>query len=396
MKVIVALQKISALGWLVLALGVTGLLLACEAPGVRVRAPDAGDALPQGAESVAPLDVGGDGGGQGDGLVASDIADTPPDSLDDEGLVERAPEVEPLDPEVETLDELSEEADTPDPDADEAGEVDAAPGDQVEQADADEDVDGAGPTACAPDHDGVLDADEVQVAVGAAISYTVNAGGASVSVPDLAGVPCEAGLCWDLSAPQVTDEVVIDAVAALSEEAHWFAQDFADVDGAAVIPLDLHDGTLGVYLKTDEALYLVGMASEEPDVTSLRYEPAVPLVAFPLQKFKTYEVEAEAVGLYEGMYYPMLIGVHVVHRYQFVADGEGALTVPAGTFDVLRLSLSLTMEVRNAVGVPVHVERYRVIDFLAECLGLVARLRSTEGEMDPFFGVATEYKRLGF
>jgi hypothetical protein len=393
MKMIAALQKNTSRVWLVLGLVLAGLL-ACDAPSVHVRGDDAAlDA----SETETPSGVDG----QGDPLAEPDLTEAASEVIDDAARVEPTPEVAPPDavPEAEA---------TPETDADAPDAFDVEPGDASEQVDADEAIepaeqvdppdqqDGEVAIACAPDHDGVLAADEVQVAVGASITYTVNGGGATVSVPDLAGAPCEAGLCWDLSAPQAADEIVVDEVAALSGEAHWFAPDFADLDDAVVIPLNPHEGTLGVYRKTDEALWLVGMVSEAPQATSLRYDPPVPLVRFPLAKFVTYEVEAEAAGLYDGDTYPNLYGVQVVHRYHFVVDGEGALTVPAGTFEVLRLSLDLTMEIRNALGVPFYTERYKVIDFLAECLGLVARLRSTEGEMDPFFGVATEYKRLGF
>ncbi len=77
-------------------------------------------------------------------------------------------------------------------------------------------------------------------------------------------------------------------------------------------------------------------------------------------------------------------------------NGEGRITVPAGSWDVLRLLLDLRMEVGYLMGAPLAVERFKIYDFLAECVGLVARVRSTEGELDSFFGQATEYKRLGF
>lgn len=253
--------------------------------------------------------------------------------------------------------------------------------------------------SCVPADDGVLEAADVPVLVGAVVSYRVNAVGAVVAVPSLAGSPCPAGLCWDFSAPQAGDTVEADPVRAIGD--FWFADAYpAD---AVVVPIDARTGDLAVYRKTDQAFLMLGLASEEEDVTALVYDPPVTILAFPFQKGSTWQtLEARADGLFEGSVYPDAYGNHVVHTYEFVVNGRGQVTVPAGTFPAFRLLLDLTMEARNLWGIPYEIpglaetKRVKVYDFLAECVGLVARVRSTDGELATFFDQATEYKRLGF
>jgi hypothetical protein len=252
--------------------------------------------------------------------------------------------------------------------------------------------------ACVPNHDGLLEAHEVPVVLGAAVSFRVNPVGTVVTVPDLAGQACEAGLCWDLSAIPAGDEVEVDQVRAIGD--FWFAAAFpAD---AVVVPLDGRTGDLAVYRMTPNAFQMLGMASEAVGWTRLVYDPPVDLLAFPMQKGSAWATEeAQADGLFEGASYPDLYGNHVVHTYRFVVNGEGQVKVPAGSFRALRLLLDLTMEARNLWGVPYEIpnlaqtQHYKVYDFLAECVGLVARVRSTEGELATFFDQATEYKRMG-
>jgi len=317
---------------------------------------------------------------------------------------EAEPDATDVDPGPEPVEAAPDEPDPPAPsDAEggeeggsevEAGDAEATPDTPDAAAEAD-----VPPAGCVPDGDGVITAAETPVALGAVVSYRVSAAGQTVGVPDLAGAPCGAGLCWDFSAPLAGDTTEADAVRPVQQ--FWFADRFpAD---AVVVPIDARTGNLAVYQKTDAAFLMLGLASEQEGVTALVYDPPVTILAFPFQKGSTWQTEeARADGLFEGALYPDAFGNHVVHAYRFTVNGRGQLTVPAGTFPVLRLLLDLTMEARNAWGVPYEIPglaettHVKVYDFLAECVGLVARVRSTEGELATFFNDATEYKRLGF
>lgn len=316
-------------------------------------------------ERDVPADLDPAGPGPGD-TPAADDSGAPADDA--------SPGDFPADPAVDLA---------PEPGADPG--TDAAP---------DPGTDSPGP-ACTPDGDGTLRADEVPVFLGAAVRYTVRAGDAA-PVPDLAGAPCDAGLCWDFAAPVDGDEVQMDVVKPVAD--WWFGAGFPD--DAFVV--DLQPGMLAVYRHDASALWMLGMASasDGADRVRLAYDPPVPILKFPLAKGDTYEVETEASGRYDGYDYPMVTmggTVRVFHTYRFTANGRGRVTVPLGTFDALRLLLDLRMDVRNSLNpTPLATQRFKVYDFLSECVGLVARIRSDEGEVRTFFTEATEYRRLGF
>ncbi|MBM4395185.1 MAG: hypothetical protein FJ087_05800 [Deltaproteobacteria bacterium] len=250
--------------------------------------------------------------------------------------------------------------------------------------------------ACRPDDDGIVTASEMAVAIGASVSYTVAIGDA-VPIGDLAGTACGDLLCWDLSAPAPGDAVVVDTVRLASDL--WFGDRFGP--GDFVVPLDPGDGTVGVYRKAEAGLLMTGIASEAEGATCLVYAPPVLLLALPMKKFDSWETEAEAAGVHDGVEYPADYGlmgtVRLFHRYSFLVNGDGRVTVPAGTFRALRVLLDLRMEARNSLNpVPVATQHRKVYDFVADCVGLVARVRSQDAEMKTFFSTATEYRRLGF
>ena len=364
-------------------------VVACDAGGVRIEA-ELGP-----AEDVA----WNDGTGSPEAAADASPAETAEDADTD-----LAPEADAIGPaeEVEAVEAPPEATDADDASDVTPAEVEPTPDVPVEAepeaTDAQPEAD-VPPVGCVPDDDGVITAAETPVAIGAVVSYRVSAAGQTVAVPDLAGSPCDAGLCWDFSAPLAGDTTEADDVRAVQEL--WFADRFpAD---AVVMPIDARTGNLAVYQKTDAGFLMLGMASEQPEYTALVYDPPVTILAFPFQKGSTWQTEeARADGLFEGSVYPDAFGNHVVHAYRFTVNGRGRVTVPAGSFPVLRLLLDLTMEARNAWGVPYQIPglaettHVKVYDFLAECIGLVARVRSTDGELATFFNDATEYKRLGF
>jgi hypothetical protein len=378
-----------------LAITALGAFMGCEAGTVRLTDSAGGADVSSGFSDVLP---------RADGQGTDAIDDAELFEIDGTGDSEADPETNA----EETADSMGEaepaeiadggdSEELPEPDATETVElIEIAEAlDSTETSETNEistDTPSDTLVACEGDGDGIITASELGILVDAVISYRVNASETVVDIPDLAGEPCEQGLCWDLSGDNEADEVVADSVNGIAD--YWFADRFPT--DAYVIPLDARTGSLGVYRKTDDALELLGMASEAEGETALAYDPPVALLAFPLQKGAAWDVTAEAVGLFEGDSYPNAFGVQIRHTYAFLVNGAGRIQVPAGSWDVLRLLLDLRMEVGTLFGPPLAIERFKVYDFLAECVGLVARVRSTEGELDSFFDQATEYKRLGF
>jgi len=181
----------------------------------------------------------------------------------------------------------------------------------------------------------------------------------------------------------------------------WYASHFVDADFAQALD---NQGTLvGVYRREPAGgpLLLLGLASVAPDTTLLRYDTPVPVLQFPLELGSAWTaLEREAVGVYDGVAYPFQadIGgtVTLLHSYSFEVDAAGTVTVPAGTFQALRLRAVIELKAVNDVWPqPIGVTKTRVRSFLAECAPLLARVRSVVNELNDDFVTASEYRRLG-
>ena len=72
-----------------------------------------------------------------------------------------------------------------------------------------------------------------------------------------------------------------------------------------------------------------------------------------------------------------------------------AVNAPAGDLPALLLRLHLTTEAVNSLVGVFATETVRVDLLLAECLGVVARVRSQPDESNPDFTTAAEVMRLG-
>ena len=257
------------------------------------------------------------------------------------------------------------------------------------------DTGGPGPL-CVPNGDERVVAAEMPVVpeLSPSVLYSVNRPETIVDVPDPDGVWDEGTLRWDLAAfDPDRDHVVQDAL--LPPADFWFGQDFPDAQYASA--MDAEGATLGLYRldASGEALLLLGMASLQEGETLLRYETPIPALRFPLERGVAWEaLEVEAHGTHDGVTYPFGT-LRLSHDYVFTVDRVGAMSVPAGDFLVLRVALDFTARAEN-LGIPVAAERRTTYLWVAECVGLVARVRSVADELDPGFRRATEYRRLGF
>jgi hypothetical protein len=118
------------------------------------------------------------------------------------------------------------------------------------------------------------------------------------------------------------------------------------------------------------------------DRTLLTYDPPIDVLRFPLGSGDHWTVSASLSGVASG------IGFFATETWTMNVDDSGKAKTPAATFDVLRLRVDYQQTYGFAV--TTHISYL----FLAECYGVVTRVRSTTGETNASFTQASEYRRL--
>jgi hypothetical protein len=185
---------------------------------------------------------------------------------------------------------------------------------------------------------------------------------------------------WDLSVTFSGDHA--EAVDTLALPGQWFGGDFTGDSYAA----RLADSStlLGVFLLTDTAIELVGVASPTSGSTQteLHYAPAVTVLSFPLQMGSTWSTNATVTGEADG------VTVLYSEGYQSQVDAYGTLKTPYATFPVLRVNTLLT----RVVGALVTTTR--TYAFVTACFGNVANIVSNTDEPTVEFTTAAEVTRL--
>jgi len=239
---------------------------------------------------------------------------------------------------------------------------------------------------CVPDDDGVLGLDELPVDLGAGVSaaFLVNPAGSTRSVA-LDG--------WRFDGLRGDDETL--RVAPSEVAGAWFAPEFPGAHHRALF--DRSEEIFGVHA-LDDGLHLLGLASAARDVTALVYTPPVPLLPLPLADGDAWSVEVSAEGVADGVEYPVDWGLASVltlhHTWTFAVDGVDTLALPALSIPAHRVRVEVVAEARNAVGLTIESESRRIVMWVAECLGVVARARSLPDEPAEDFTQATELLRL--
>lgn len=276
------------------------------------------------------------------------------------------------------------------------------PTDTSDTSDTTIDTGDSGTTGCVGDDDGRITFDEfvADPTLGLTAIYTTNDPGTVVDIPAPGGTDQGDGTwAWDFSATSDRTDVEWN-LGIHPMEGAWFADAFPE--GTYYVGLDSSDAYQGIYQvdEAGEALFLLGLASTADGEALLRYTEPVTVFDFPIALDKSWQTTTEAVGLYDGIEYPADYGVmgtvHLYHTYAFEADRQGEAHVPLGTFDVLRLALNQEMAAINDPYGEVSNTTQKAYFFVTECTGLVARIRSEDGERSDDFRKATEYLRLGF
>lgn len=254
---------------------------------------------------------------------------------------------------------------------------------------------------CSGDGDGVIGLDEVVVEPDLQVSatFTVNGPGTTALLDQPGGVEEDGVRVWDLSFVE-PDRDDVTSVGPRSLGGRWYEGLYpADAFDAL---LDGPAGMMGIYRldEGDQALMLLGVASQE-EGDYLVYDPPVPLLRYPLADDDAWAPEdAAAEGVVAGESYPQDLGdegtVYLVHTYDVEVDGAGVVRLPVGDVDVLRVRIEHRQEAYNSIAGLFAADSSRATMFVAECVGVVARLRSLPDEVAPDFDEASEVLRLGF
>ena len=237
----------------------------------------------------------------------------------------------------------------------------------------------AGPI-CHGNGDGVITRDELVFAPGIDVRYRINPIGTNVTVDVNGQAHSDGSHAWDFS----NTEGELDSLQLVTTAGLWFAGDFPTGEYASRI--DPRGPTLGVYHATDVALELLGVANEDmTDGTELRYDTPIPLLRFPLVLGMTWSADAMTSGM------AMQVPVASRDHYDVTVDASGSLNL-----GILTLRQTLRVRVESTQMFPAGPGTRRIqYLWLTECYGEVARITSTNGEVDPSFTQAEEFRRLG-
>ncbi|MBI1944840.1 MAG: hypothetical protein HYS27_04045 [Deltaproteobacteria bacterium] len=240
------------------------------------------------------------------------------------------------------------------------------------------------PPRCSLD-DGRLDVNELPVALGMPLRYTA-ATDESANIPvDVAGTTATDGRRWDFNGA-VPAGAPFEVVAwALADR--WYADRFADApafaDGRGAYVAALSDELEGVFLKNDDAVLLLGVASVEEDRTVVSYDPPITVLQFPLHVGTTFTTETNGSGTFD--FNPFYWSSDT---YSSEVDAEGVVETAAGPLPALRLRLEQEVIVGYLVVTQIKYS------WIAPCVGVLAQVESDTGEDDPAFTLARHLRQL--
>ncbi len=239
---------------------------------------------------------------------------------------------------------------------------------------------------CIPNLDDKIEASELQAAIGVPASFLVNPPGEERTVNLEGSAAPDGSPIWTFDQDFASDQQATIQASALSDK--WYKSSFLDGEFAA--PVDVAGTLEGVYKHTDEALFLLGVASKEENPkkgkTLLVYDQPIALYEFPIQAGKHWIASGEVQnGLTYGLPYAGK------DTYDVTVGDTGRLELFDYVFEqVHRVKLHIVQE--PAVGASIST---RETQFLFECFGEVARATSKPGEEKDDFKTAAEVRRLG-
>jgi hypothetical protein len=231
---------------------------------------------------------------------------------------------------------------------------------------------------CTGNNDGVIARNELAFPVGMSVNYLSNPLNTTTTVaPD--GMQQAGVTVWDLtSTAGDVHQLTLEPLAG-----KWFASSFSGATYATTT--DLASNTLGIFRVQDDGLYILGYASETPNLTLLVYDAPVLSLRFPVTVGDSWVSSAHVTnGTLNGMPYAGL------DTYQISVDTRGTAVLPFLSFDnTMRIHVDLTQTVPGGASLR-HVQYL----FFHECYGELGRMVSVLGETNEDFTSASEFRRL--
>lgn len=233
---------------------------------------------------------------------------------------------------------------------------------------------------CAPNKDGTILRDEVPIKAGLRANFRV----AEEVEVSTAGTPlANDRRKWDLSAALPNDATILVETTALTDK--WYAPKFQNA--TYTTPLRKSSNLIGVFETGPGALALRGVVSPSDDAftkTELTNDPPVDVLQFPMTVGKKWTTNTSVTGIAQGV---VLLGPYT-EKYESEVDAAGELVTPLGSFEVMRVRITLTRTVGFVT------TTYRSFAFVAECYGNVASIASKENETNAEFTFAAEVRRI--
>lgn len=179
-------------------------------------------------------------------------------------------------------------------------------------------------------------------------------------------------------------------VVATSPSEYWFADDYPNA--TYVSPIPGQEELVSIYERTEDGVYVLGVASisdELSHLTDIPYDPAIKVLSFPMVLGDHFEGTASASGYYDGI--PFFFGTD---HYSIWVDGFGDIETPAGIFSALRLRVDRTF----TLPIPFYpfelTTHHKQVGFVAPCLGEIVHVTSEEDESEPDFASASFVRRI--
>lgn len=235
----------------------------------------------------------------------------------------------------------------------------------------------SGPSMCTPNHDGTVSRAEVALAAGLTAPFLV---AQDVSVDLVGSADSDGKPVWDFAKGFAGDKPT--KVVTLDVKTLWFAKHYPDATYA--VRLSEASDLIGVFKLTDDALLLLGAASEKDSLLATRvsYDPPVPTLKFPMTQSAQWTAKSTASGLLNGVISAW------TEQIDMKVSAYGILKTPMGNFPVLRV------EGKTDKIFGVFTTTYRSVAFLAECFGVVGKADSAANEAQALFTKAAEVRRI--
>ncbi|MBL8917307.1 MAG: hypothetical protein JNJ54_00480 [Myxococcaceae bacterium] len=238
-----------------------------------------------------------------------------------------------------------------------------------------------GGVTCLPNHDGTITRAEVVTAPGLRATFRVS----EQTAFDTSGIGLpDGGRAWDFT--QVLTGDLNTLVETQAIQGKWFESHYPDA--GYVVPLGQGTDLIAVFASNPDGLYLLGTASPTDGLLSTRltYTPPVKLLQFPLRSGDTWSTASMVTGTASGV---AIFGT--TDTYTSTVDRAGEANTPYARFPVLRVRT--TME-RSVPLNPFANTSFRQFQYVTECFGTIAAVRSRDLETSTEFMTAKEVRRL--